>query len=86
MPDIALFDVAPAAMVYHDPAGVPLSRMRCRECHRRGAIGGGGSNGKYSYAVCQSCFQDRGETGCRARRPSTRGRELIVIEPEGSES
>lgn len=84
MSNTALFDLAPApkALIYRQPCGVPLHTMRCRECHKRGPINGGGWHGDYCYAVCEHCFHDRGELGNLARRAGWAGREVIVIEPE----
>lgn len=76
---MTLFDVEPAALVY--PAGleVPMHRMRCRECHQRKPInGGGGVGGGAQYAVCRDCFTDDGEVGARARRPAWTGRDVVV--------
>jgi hypothetical protein len=88
--DETLFDIEPAALIYRRPNAVPLHKMRCRECHKRGAINGGGSagaphdptrGGGYDYAICQACFHDIGDVGERARRGGISGRPIIEATP-----
>lgn len=79
-----LFDLDPPALVYPVDTLTPMHRMRCRECHQRRPINGGGGSTEYRYAVCVDCSADRGEVGSRARRAGFGGRELLVVEALGT--
>ena len=85
-----LFELAPAALIYRRPCP-PMHKMRCRECHKTGAINGGGSTpaqldetggGGYDYAVCNKCFSGNQ----LARRAGIRGRDIIEIHAIGARS
>ncbi len=89
-----LFELPPAALIYRRPHGVPMMKMRCRDCHELRPINGGGSTparhdgtggGGYDYAVCEQCFR----TGEYGRKAGIAGRDLIELgatdRPNGSE-